>query len=58
MFVIDTKGKFIKNRMVKGNKTKKRITIIEEKKIAESAKTATEKHIEKLIKRMFKCKFS
>ncbi len=44
VFVIDAKGKFIKN------KTKKGITIIEEKTIADSAKTATEKHIEKLIK--------
>ena len=47
MFVIDAKGKFIKNKTVKG---KKGIAIIEEKKIADSAKTATEKHIEKLIK--------
>ena len=67
VFVIDAKGKFIKNKTVKGKKTKKGIAIIEEKKIADSAKTATEKHIEKLIKqksvtreeakRMFKCKF-
>ncbi len=67
VFVIDAKGKFIKNKTVKGKKTKKGITIIEEKMIADSAKTATEKHIKKLIKqrsisrdeakRMFKCKF-
>jgi hypothetical protein len=67
VFVIDAKGKFIKNKTVKGKKTKKGIIIIEEKTIADSAKTATEKHIEKLIKqkrisrneakRIFKCKF-
>ena len=67
VFVIDAKGKFIKNKTVKGKKTKKGIAIIDDKKIADSAKTATEKHIDKLIKqksvsrdeakRMFKCKF-
>ena len=67
VFVIDAKGKFIKNKTVKGKKTKKGIAIFEDKRIADSAKTATEKHIEKLIKqksisrdeakRMFKCKF-
>jgi len=48
-------------------KTKKGVSIIEEKMIADSTKTVSEKHIEKLIKqksisrdeakRMFKCKF-
>ena len=66
-FVIDAKGKFIKNKIVKTKKTKKVLSIIEEKMIVDSAKTATEKHIKKLIKRkrisrneakhMFKCKF-
>jgi hypothetical protein len=50
MVFIDAKGKFIKNKTVKGKKTKKGISIIEDKTIADSAKTATEKHIEKLIK--------
>jgi hypothetical protein len=40
------KEKFIKNKTVKGKKTKKGISIIEEKTIADSAKTATEKHIQ------------
>ena len=67
VFVIDAKGKFIKNKTVKTKKTKKVLSIIEEKMIVDSAKTATEKHIEKLIKqksisrdeakRKFKCKF-
>ncbi len=67
VFVMDAKGKFIKNKTFQGKKTKKGISIIEDKTIADSAKTATEKHIEKLIrqksisrdeaKRMFKCKF-
>ena len=35
-FLIDAKGKFIKNKTVKGKKTKKRIAIIEEKTIADS----------------------
>ena len=58
---------FIKNKTVKGKKTKKGIFIIEDKTIADFAKTATEKHIVKLIKqksisrdevkRMFKCTF-
>ena len=65
VFVIDAKGKFIKNKTVKVKRTKKGITSIEEKTIADSTETATEKHIEKLIKqksisrdeakRMFKC---
>jgi hypothetical protein len=38
VFVIDAKAKFIKNKTVK------------DKRIADSAKTATEKHIVKLIK--------
>jgi len=63
VFVIDAKGKFIKNKTVKGKKTKKGIAIIEEKMIADSAKAATEKYIEKLIKQKSisrecsKCKF-
>jgi len=67
VFVFDTKGKFIKNKTVKGKKTKKGIAIIDDIKIADSGKIATEKHIDKLIKqksvsrdeakRMFKCKF-
>jgi hypothetical protein len=63
VFVIDVKGKFIKNKTVKGKKTKKGIAMFENR-ITDSTKTATEKHIEKLIpvsrdeaKRLFKCKF-
>ena len=40
----------MKNKTVKGKKTKKGISIIEDKTIADSAKTVTEKHIDKLIK--------
>ena len=36
--LIDAKGKLIKNKIVKGKRTKKGITIIEEKTIADSAK--------------------
>jgi len=36
VFVIDAKGKFIKNKTVKGKRTKKGISIIEEKTIADS----------------------
>ena len=48
-FGIDDEN-FIKNKTVKGKKTKKGISIIEDKTIADSAKTVTEKHIDKLIK--------
>jgi len=50
VFVMDAKGKFIKNNTIQVKKTKKGIAIINDKKIADSAKTATEKHIDKLIK--------
>ena len=50
VFVIDAKGKFIKNKTVKGKKTKRGISIIEDKKIADSAKTATEKYIENIAR--------
>ena len=39
-----------RTKTVKGQKTKKGISIIEDKTIADSAKTVTEKHIKKLIK--------
>ena len=38
VFVIDAKGKFIKNKTIKGKKTKKGISIIEDKTIADSTK--------------------
>ena len=41
VFVIDAKGKFIKNKTVMGKKTKKGISIVEDITIADSAKTAT-----------------
>jgi hypothetical protein len=50
MIDTDAKGKFIENKTVKGKKTKRGISIIEDKTIEDFAKTATEKHIEKLIK--------
>jgi hypothetical protein len=50
MIDTDAKGKFIENKTVKGKKTKRGISIIEDNTIEDSAKTATEKHIEKLIK--------
>ena len=37
VFVIDAKGKFIKNKTVKVKRTKKGIFIIEDKTIADSA---------------------
>jgi len=43
VFVIDAKGKFIKNKTVKGKKTKEGIAIIDGKKIADSTKTAISK---------------
>jgi len=60
--VIDAKGKFIKNKTVKGKNTKKGIAIIDDKKIADFTKTATELIKQKSVsrdeaKRMFKCKF-
>jgi len=64
VIIIDAKGKFVKNKTVKAMKTKKGVFIIEEKMIADSTKTASEKKLIKQksisrdeAKRMFKCKF-
>jgi len=53
VFVINAKGKFIKNKIVKCKKTKRGVSIIEDKTITNSVKSISRDE----AKHMFKCKF-